>query len=57
VNISNPAGFLGRIQLGIQDKAKKDELVTRLSADDITIEDFDGYLKNFTETGTHAEHG
>jgi len=60
VNMSSSAGFLGRIQLGIKDKAKNDELVTRLSADDLTIEELDGYLKNFADTaqtGTHATHG
>ena len=60
VNMSSSAGFLGRMQAGIKDKAKNDDLVRRLSAADLTVEELDGYMKNFTETAqteTHADYG
>lgn len=60
VNMSSSAGFLGRIQVGIKDKAMNDELVKRLSADDLTVKELDGFMKNFVETaqtGNHADHG
>ena len=39
---------------------KNDEIAIRLSADDLTVEELDGYMKNFEETaqtGTHADDG
>lgn len=60
VNMSSSAGFLPRIQVGVKNKVKNDEIVERLSADDLTVEELDVHMKNFEETaqtGTHADDG
>jgi len=60
VNMSSNLGFLGHIGARSGDKTKAEHLKKRLSADDLTVEELDGFMKNFVETanaGTHGDHG
>eukprot|EP00092_Neocalanus_flemingeri_P028219 GFUD01030644.1.p1 GENE.GFUD01030644.1~~GFUD01030644.1.p1 ORF type:complete len:287 (+),score=80.51 GFUD01030644.1:89-949(+) len=60
VNMSSSAGFLGHLGARSGDKNKADYLKKRLSSDDLSVEELDGYMKNFVETanaGTHGAHG
>jgi len=60
VNVSTSAAFLGHLGAKGGDKSKAEHLKKRLSADDLTVEELDGFMKNFVETanaGTHGEHG
>merc|ERR1711892_1138645 len=60
VNMSSSAGFLGHLGARGGDKTKAEHLKKKLSADDLSVEELDGYMKNFVETanaGTHGAHG
>jgi len=60
VNMSSSAGFLGNLGARGGDKTKAEQLKKKLSSDDLTVKELDGYMKNFVETanaGTHESHG
>jgi len=60
VNMSSSAGYLGHLGARGGDKVKAEHLKQRLSASDLTVDELDGYMKNFVETanaGTHSNHG
>jgi len=60
VNMSSSAGYLGHLGARGGDKAKAAILKQRLSADDLTVEELDGFMRNFVEAanaGNHDQHG